>query len=139
MEGRRRGWLRRRARDLTSPLGIADFRRLWVADMISLLGDWAGRLALAVLVLDRTGSPGWAAAVTAVSLAGFVGIGQVLATYADRFGRISVMLVADVARAALFGAMLLSVPIGGVLRSEEHTSELQSLMRISYAVFCLKK
>src|SRR3546814_2828794 len=27
----------------------------------------------------------------------------------------------------------------GGLRSEEHTSELQSLMRISYAVFCLKK
>src|SRR3546814_1797910 len=27
----------------------------------------------------------------------------------------------------------------GVARSEEHTSELQSLMRISYAVFCLKK
>src|SRR3546814_8413616 len=34
-------------------------------------------------------------------------------------------------------------PIGGPVRewfrSEEHTSELQSLMRISYAVFCLKK
>src|SRR3546814_1299719 len=28
---------------------------------------------------------------------------------------------------------------GGTDRSEEHTSELQSLMRISYAVFCLKK
>src|SRR3546814_2396599 len=28
---------------------------------------------------------------------------------------------------------------GPVIRSEEHTSELQSLMRISYAVFCLKK
>src|SRR3546814_10258292 len=28
---------------------------------------------------------------------------------------------------------------GVILRSEEHTSELQSLMRISYAVFCLKK
>src|SRR3546814_4756535 len=27
----------------------------------------------------------------------------------------------------------------GLWRSEEHTSELQSLMRISYAVFCLKK
>src|SRR3546814_4187895 len=26
-----------------------------------------------------------------------------------------------------------------IMRSEEHTSELQSLMRISYAVFCLKK
>src|SRR3546814_4907561 len=30
-------------------------------------------------------------------------------------------------------------PSYGVRRSEEHTSELQSLMRISYAVFCLKK
>src|SRR3546814_8557807 len=29
--------------------------------------------------------------------------------------------------------------IGAAIRSEEHTSELQSLMRISYAVFCLKK
>src|SRR3546814_4936952 len=28
--------------------------------------------------------------------------------------------------------------VGRLLRSEEHTSELQSLMRISYAVFCLK-
>src|SRR3546814_7396475 len=32
-----------------------------------------------------------------------------------------------------------SVVFGGFSRSEEHTSELQSLMRISYAVFCLKK
>src|SRR3546814_3575841 len=29
--------------------------------------------------------------------------------------------------------------LDGRMRSEEHTSELQSLMRISYAVFCLKK
>src|SRR3546814_1116208 len=29
--------------------------------------------------------------------------------------------------------------LGFIVRSEEHTSELQSLMRISYAVFCLKK
>src|SRR3546814_2010204 len=32
-----------------------------------------------------------------------------------------------------------STPIQTGTRSEEHTSELQSLMRISYAVFCLKK
>src|SRR3546814_153450 len=31
------------------------------------------------------------------------------------------------------------LPFGNKYRSEEHTSELQSLMRISYAVFCLKK
>src|SRR3546814_2272911 len=35
-------------------------------------------------------------------------------------------------------SMLMDI-LGGVFRSEEHTSELQSLMRISYAVFCLKK
>src|SRR3546814_8208956 len=34
-------------------------------------------------------------------------------------------------------AALLAIEV--LLRSEEHTSELQSLMRISYAVFCLKK
>src|SRR3546814_5820122 len=32
-----------------------------------------------------------------------------------------------------------TAPKDGKSRSEEHTSELQSLMRISYAVFCLKK
>src|SRR3546814_2669590 len=42
-------------------------------------------------------------------------------------------------------AMALGPTLGGLIaagigwRSEEHTSELQSLMRISYAVFCLKK
>src|SRR3546814_7254098 len=35
--------------------------------------------------------------------------------------------------------ILRSTPTGISARSEEHTSELQSLMRISYAVFCLKK
>src|SRR3546814_2174702 len=34
---------------------------------------------------------------------------------------------------------LMGVLAGAGSRSEEHTSELQSLMRISYAVFCLKK
>src|SRR3546814_1657172 len=40
------------------------------------------------------------------------------------------------------GAVGRPVPVdhaGAGIRSEEHTSELQSLMRISYAVFCLKK
>src|SRR3546814_6644995 len=41
---------------------------------------------------------------------------------------------ASVCRAAL---SIYPTPFG--VRSEEHTSELQSLMRISYAVFCLKK
>src|SRR3546814_4973217 len=44
---------------------------------------------------------------------------------------------------AVLGALRIARTVTGretvVLRSEEHTSELQSLMRISYAVFCLKK
>src|SRR3546814_6211073 len=53
----------------------------------------------------------------------------------------------DVAETAAFfddlrstlGTETLSSAAAGLERSEEHTSELQSLMRISYAVFCLKK
>src|SRR3546814_9402740 len=40
--------------------------------------------------------------------------------------------IRDFALVALFS-------VAPALRSEEHTSELQSLMRLSYAVFCLKK
>src|SRR3546814_3607404 len=40
---------------------------------------------------------------------------------------------------SLAGSGVLPIQLALALRSEEHTSELQSLMRISYAVFCLKK
>src|SRR3546814_5474537 len=43
----------------------------------------------------------------------------------------------DTEEAVLFA--LATFAISFLVRSEEHTSELQSLMRISYAVFCLKK
>src|SRR3546814_9554518 len=43
---------------------------------------------------------------------------------------------ARTARPPSFGSLR---PTRSIARSEEHTSELQSLMRISYAVFCLKK
>src|SRR3546814_3275027 len=42
-------------------------------------------------------------------------------------------------RGGLVGELVVERLAGGEMRSEEHTSELQSLMRISYAVFCLKK
>src|SRR3546814_2179484 len=38
-----------------------------------------------------------------------------------------------------FADVVVQAPSADAERSEEHTSELQSLMRISYAVFCLKK
>src|SRR3546814_8312906 len=40
---------------------------------------------------------------------------------------------------ALTNKARIAMILGDTIRSEEHTSELQSLMRISYAVFCLKK
>src|SRR3546814_4426844 len=40
---------------------------------------------------------------------------------------------------AMLGRAVKALGVGEHIRSEEHTSELQSLMRISYAVFCLKK
>src|SRR3546814_10551833 len=46
----------------------------------------------------------------------------------------------DCRRASIIDCQCLGgLPSGCLERSEEHTSELQSLMRISYAVFCLKK
>src|SRR3546814_5288966 len=58
-----------------------------------------------------------------------------------RAGREAAACGARIMRALLFvlSALLLAAPALAVERSEEHTSELQSLMRISYAVFCLKK
>src|SRR3546814_4871178 len=62
----------------------------------------------------------------------------------DRAGRFQPFQPLCHRRPAAGGAAALSVRRDGhdrrgTSRSEEHTSELQSLMRISYAVFCLKK
>src|SRR3546814_8389876 len=56
-------------------------------------------------------------------------------------GRIAPLLVSRVKVMARLDIAEKRVPQDGriSLRSEEHTSELQSLMRISYAVFCFKK
>src|SRR3546814_7357486 len=77
----------------------------------------------------KTRRPGWHLIRTVAGLGsmyvGFYAIARM--AFAD--------YVAISFTAPLFGT-LLSIPL---LRSEEHTSELQSLMRISYAVFCLTK
>src|SRR3546814_2269660 len=62
----------------------------------------------------------------------------------ERFVREGARVAAiDISREALddliahFGADRVSTIVADLSRSEEHTSELQSLMRISYSVFCL--
>src|SRR3546814_5337907 len=66
-------------------------------------------------------------------IVGSIGIGQIpFRTWARYCSN-------DTVRFCPAGVMPVGVVPGGSVRSEEHTSELQSLMRISYAVFCLKK
>src|SRR3546814_1793988 len=62
--------------------------------------------------------------------------------FADPDGAVNTaILVPDATRDRfrVLGYNVTDAPLAATMRSEEHTSELQSLMRISYAVFCLKK
>src|SRR3546814_8610579 len=97
----------------------------------------------------------WSSDVCSSDLVHFhVPAGSVLATLQRHVFRLHILRVADVEAAeeqvldlrrillgdARLGLQALQrLPHRVILRSEEHTSELQSLMRISYAVFCLKK
>src|SRR3546814_5778352 len=56
-----------------------------------------------------------------------------------RSSRTASSRVAEIRAASSTAASAHATAIPTTRRSEEHTSELQSLMRISYAVFCLKK
>src|SRR3546814_4768187 len=58
---------------------------------------------------------------------------------AEDVGAVDVVIVSIFSAGARYGDARQDVSEQQVSRSEEHTSELQSLMRISYAVFCLKK
>src|SRR3546814_3352089 len=59
--------------------------------------------------------------------------------FAERFGRLILWLPDERPRQSADSFCIACRGESIQLRSEEHTSELQSLMRISYAVFCLKK
>ncbi len=88
-----------------TPLQRPAFRRLWLSQVASETGDWAGRLALAALVWAGTGSALWSTLVFVGGLLPQLGPGQLLATYADRLGRRAVMVVADLARAGVFALL----------------------------------
>lgn len=96
---------------MTAPAGyrsvfaVPEFRWLWCAHVLSVAGDQLARVALTVLVFDRTASAGLAALTYALTyLPDLVG-GTALAHLADRFDRRAVMVAADVVRAVLVAAM----------------------------------
>jgi len=91
---------------------VGEFRALWLAQVLSVAGDQLARVALTLLVFDRTRSSLLAAITFAASVVPtFVG-GVTLSGLADRWPRREVMIVCDLASAALVAAMAVpGVPI----------------------------
>jgi MFS family permease len=86
-------------------LRVPEFRVLWLADAQSLAGDQLARVALSVLVFERTSSALLTALAYALTfLPALVG-GALLAALADRMPRRRVMVAGDLIRAVLLGAM----------------------------------
>lgn len=84
---------------------LPEFLGLWVAYVLSVAGDQFARVALSLLVYDRTGSA-WLAALTyAMTFIGDLVGGVVLGGWADRLPRRRLMVVTDLLRAVLVGLM----------------------------------
>ena len=122
---------------LTHVLGLPEFRVVFTADVASVAGDQLARVALAVLVYDRTGSAGWAAGTYALTFLPALLGGVLLGWTADRFRRRTVVVVTDLLRAAVLGVMALpGLPLpalwallaGAVLLGAPHTAALGALM-----------
>lgn len=95
---------------------VAEFRALWLAQLLSVVGDQLARVALTILVYDRTHSALLAAITFVVSIVPtFIG-GVTLAWLADRYPRRRVMIVCDLVRAVLVLVMALPrVPIAAMV------------------------
>ena len=87
-----------------------DFLVPYLAESQSIAGDQIGRVALSILVFDRTGSAAWTALTYALTFLPAILGGIVLGGVGDRFPRVWVMVATDVFRAALF----LAVAVRGV-------------------------
>lgn len=96
--------------------GVAEFRALWLAQILSVTGDQLARVALTVLVYDRTHSALLAAVTFAASvLPTFVG-GVTLSWLADRLPRRTVMIACDLSSGVLVVVMALrGIPLAGLI------------------------
>jgi predicted MFS family arabinose efflux permease len=95
---------------------VAEFRALWTAQLLSVIGDQLARVALTVLVYDRTRSALLAAVTFVASIVpNFIG-GVTLAWLADRYPRRAVMIACDVIQAALVLVMAIpGVPLAALV------------------------
>ncbi|MEU2024167.1 MFS transporter [Streptomyces sp. NPDC016469] len=86
---------------------LGEFRTIWSAYAQSILGDQLARVALSLLVFERTKSPGWTAATYALTTLPALLSGVLLSGLADRFPRRTVMVTCDLTRMVLVGLMAL--------------------------------
>jgi len=87
---------------------VGEFRALWLAQVLSVAGDQLARVALTLLVFDRTHSPLLAAITFAASVVpAFIG-GLTLSGLADRLPRRQVMIACDLIRVVLVLVMAVS-------------------------------
>jgi MFS family permease len=95
---------------------VAEFRALWAAQLLSVIGDQLARVALTVLVYDRTRSALLAAVTFVASVVPtFIG-GVTLAWLADRYPRRGVMITCDLVRCGLVLIMAIpGVPLSGLV------------------------
>jgi MFS family permease len=85
--------------------GVREFQALFSAYTVSVAGDQLARVALSILVYDRTGSPAWTALTYALTFLPDLFGGPLLSGLADRYPRRAVMIACDVARAGLVALM----------------------------------
>jgi len=97
-------------------LGAAEFRAIFVANIVSMLGSVVAAVALTVLVYQQTRSPALAASVMALSFLPYLIGGALLGAAADRLPARRVLVACDLASAALIGCMVIpGVPLPGLL------------------------
>lgn len=84
-------------------LARREFRAMWFAELLSQIGDQFARVALAVLVFERTGSATLTALTYALTLVPQLVGGILFAGLGDRHPRRELMIISDLARAVLIG------------------------------------
>ncbi|RJL22940.1 MFS transporter [Bailinhaonella thermotolerans] len=108
---------------------VAEFRGLWAGALLSRAGDQLARVALTVLVYQRTGSAALTAAVYALTLVPALLGGPLLGWLADRHPRRELMIACDVTRTVLVALMVvpgMPLPVIGVLVFASHLLESPS-------------
>ena len=106
---------RRPFRRQLEPLGIAGFRWLFLATLGSSFGTLLAAIALAIDVKDRTNSGLWVGAVVVVAFLPTVLVGLTLGPLLDRLQRRSLMIGADIVRAAVFFALPFTTTAGQIV------------------------